>query len=583
LRKSALSQRLAKKALLKCFHIASTPIVTEPPARSAASAAVSPAGDRLRCSAHSSATLRDQSERGPTTTYTYAAGRGTLAGVRGSINFNISAVDGAGQPLTRSTVAPSASSGETRTYDAAGRVKSVDGPVYDATISYHPDGQIATVTGSGTAPKVKGYTYDDAGRLTGETVSQNGATLSTVAYAWDGDGNRTSTTTAGQPAVTATFDAADQLTSTSDGMSYDHTADGKLRTANDVSYTYNGFGDLVAATSSGSAVGYIRDAFGRMAGRAAGGTPTSYGYDGASSAIRTARTGTGPTTSTVRDPDGGLLGVATVGVVTQQAWRNMHGDLAALKDDTAATVRWQADYNPFGTLTSASGSAALPLTYQSMFADGATGFVDMGARQYDPTAGRFTSRDTVVGSPSSPTTLNRFLYANGDPINYHDPDGRWPEWLDEYAGWWWSEWQKGLAAEGPTTADDDAIDYVGRLLGSAITSTLAGVAGTFELGAAGLACAKTDDEQACSDWSYASSYEGVKQSLSDTLGNVRTCGVDGSYESCGIVVGAVFGLKGLRGLPSLTPDLRLPDRPRMPDLTHPVQTGIPALTPKWTV
>nr|KEO86728.1 hypothetical protein DA06_24785 [Georgenia sp. SUBG003]KEP23591.1 hypothetical protein DA06_06865 [Georgenia sp. SUBG003] len=58
-----------------------------------------------------------------------------------------------------------------------------------------------------------------------------------------------------------------------------------------------------------------------------------------------------------------------------------------------------------------------------MYTDPASGLVDMGFRQYDLTTGRFTARDNVVGNLSDPITLNRYTYANADPLNVFDPDG----------------------------------------------------------------------------------------------------------------------------------------------------------------
>ena len=64
-------------------------------------------------------------------------------------------------------------------------------------------------------------------------------------------------------------------------------------------------------------------------------------------------------------------------------------------------------------------SFAQSLTWQSKRAD-PTGFVWMGARYYDPCGGRFLSPDPI----GHPFCLDLYAYANGDPINYIDPDGR---------------------------------------------------------------------------------------------------------------------------------------------------------------
>ncbi|MCX6900523.1 MAG: RHS repeat-associated core domain-containing protein [Verrucomicrobia bacterium] len=49
-----------------------------------------------------------------------------------------------------------------------------------------------------------------------------------------------------------------------------------------------------------------------------------------------------------------------------------------------------------------------------------TGYVNMGARYYDPVGGRFLSPDPLGHEAS----MDLYSYANGDPINECDPDGR---------------------------------------------------------------------------------------------------------------------------------------------------------------
>jgi RHS repeat-associated protein len=49
-----------------------------------------------------------------------------------------------------------------------------------------------------------------------------------------------------------------------------------------------------------------------------------------------------------------------------------------------------------------------------------TGLIWMGARYYDPIGGRFLSPDPI----GYPLCLDLYNYANGDPINFSDPDGR---------------------------------------------------------------------------------------------------------------------------------------------------------------
>jgi RHS repeat-associated protein len=49
------------------------------------------------------------------------------------------------------------------------------------------------------------------------------------------------------------------------------------------------------------------------------------------------------------------------------------------------------------------------------------------ARYYNPTTGRFLSRDPEdpnMERPKNPKTLHKYLYAGGDPVNAKDPTGR---------------------------------------------------------------------------------------------------------------------------------------------------------------
>jgi len=48
---------------------------------------------------------------------------------------------------------------------------------------------------------------------------------------------------------------------------------------------------------------------------------------------------------------------------------------------------------------------------------------DLRARYYDPSVGRFMTRDTYGGVPIRPISLNKYLYAEGNPMLYTDPSG----------------------------------------------------------------------------------------------------------------------------------------------------------------
>ena len=62
-------------------------------------------------------------------------------------------------------------------------------------------------------------------------------------------------------------------------------------------------------------------------------------------------------------------------------------------------------------------------TYNAEQYDAATGMLNLRARQYEPAMNRFSQKDKLRGSASTPLSLNRYAYVQNDPINLIDPSG----------------------------------------------------------------------------------------------------------------------------------------------------------------
>jgi RHS repeat-associated protein len=93
-------------------------------------------------------------------------------------------------------------------------------------------------------------------------------------------------------------------------------------------------------------------------------------------------------------------------------------------DTTTATF----EYTPYGTFaptgTSDPGPDPKGPGCPGHVNDPETNLVYMQARYYDPAVGRVLSVDPVTPSPGNMFNFNRYAYANNNPTNHTDPDGR---------------------------------------------------------------------------------------------------------------------------------------------------------------
>ncbi|MBA8885800.1 RHS repeat-associated core domain-containing protein, partial [Dokdonella fugitiva] len=98
------------------------------------------------------------------------------------------------------------------------------------------------------------------------------------------------------------------------------------------------------------------------------------------------------------------------------------GSVVALTDARGAAIQTYG-YDAWGNRVESIGGDANPYGYAGERHDANAGFIYLRARWYDPAAGRFVSEDAAPGSTKLPISLNKYLYANGDPVNRVDPSG----------------------------------------------------------------------------------------------------------------------------------------------------------------
>jgi len=81
------------------------------------------------------------------------------------------------------------------------------------------------------------------------------------------------------------------------------------------------------------------------------------------------------------------------------------------------------NYSDFGNIVSTTESKSNVYKYDGEQNESETGLIFLRNRYYDPTAGRFITKDPHPGIRRQSQSLNPYGYCNNNPINYNDPSG----------------------------------------------------------------------------------------------------------------------------------------------------------------
>ncbi|WP_233290336.1 RHS repeat-associated core domain-containing protein [Kitasatospora sp. MBT66] len=227
--------------------------------------------------------------------------------------------------------------------------------------------------------------------------------------------NSTTVTPSGTKAISYQYDAKGNTTAITD-------------TGGTTNLTWNGEDKLSSVTRTGQAgaTTYLYDADGnqlirRNPGKITLNLPTDEltldTATGALSNVRTVAAGGGLTYTRVTAPIGG-------GTVVIQA-SDPHGTNSvqiAMAGAQSITRRPTDPFgNPRGTQPNASAWAGTK-GFIGGSKDDTTGFTNLGARQYDPSTGRFISPDPILDA-TNPQQWNGYAYSENDPVNRSDPSG----------------------------------------------------------------------------------------------------------------------------------------------------------------
>ncbi|WP_073502923.1 RHS repeat-associated core domain-containing protein [Actinacidiphila paucisporea] len=320
----------------------------------------------------------------------------------------------------------------------------------------------ATGTGTSTLADTQCYSYNLLGRMadawtatdacagapstTSGTATVGGPDAYWTSWTFDADGNRQTQTEHG-----TTAGAGDTNTAYTYGQPADHTKQPDTLTSLQVTNpdgttnpTATYVNDAVGNTTTTPGAGMAWDGEGHLASLTANGqsNPTSYIYDAdGNQLLRTDPSGamtlflpgqeltstSGTTTGyrTIPLPDGSVA--ERFGATTNYGFvlNNDQGTGTIGLDNTAQTPTFRL-IAPYG-----APRGNKPTIWHDDkglvggTTDPTTGLTNLGAREYDPTLGRFISADPILEA-TDPNQIGGYTYAGDNPVTQSDPSGLRP-------------------------------------------------------------------------------------------------------------------------------------------------------------
>ena len=312
-------------------------------------------------------------------------------------------------------------------YDELYRLLSIINKKDDGTVlssySYTYDNTINRLTMTDHDSMITSYQYDNLYQL--EKVTNDSGT---VTYDYDPVGNRiTMTNAVGSTAYS--YDDANQLTglnSPAGTMTFAHDSNGNLTSktvGTDIaSYTYGPENRLIGITYPDSSTNsFLYDPNGKRMERTAGGKSVKYLYDGWNVAAEI------DVTDAVKQTYVSGITVDDVFGMSQGEsfycyFKDGLGSVTGITDSTQNVVAGYT-YDAHGNATKVTGSVDNEITYTGRRLDSASGLMYYRTRYYEPTVGRFLTKDSFQPNYYTPLTLHRYMYVLNNPVNWTDPLG----------------------------------------------------------------------------------------------------------------------------------------------------------------
>ena len=307
--------------------------------------------------------------------------------------------------------------------------------------------------------KTAAYTYDMLGRITRETKTGR----EDISYTYDANNNRKQMTI-GNKTTAYQYNKNDELlrtdtlhtdTEKNDVVIYKNDKNGnQLATVNrseipaeakDTSYIdvdvtlgdnqlndnvvnhYNALNQLTETLTKNYKVSFTYDAEGLRTGKTVNGEKTIYVWDGEQVVMELSKGGA----VQKRYIRGNDLVYADKGENTEKTYyvTDMHGNVVQLLDESGNVTKTY-EYDSFGNEVKPEKKDENPYRYCGEYYDKETEEVYLRARYYEPSVGRFITRDTYTGESNEPLSLHLYTYCENDGVNMVDPSGHDAIWLN---------------------------------------------------------------------------------------------------------------------------------------------------------
>lgn len=323
------------------------------------------------------------------------------------------------------------------TYDNMNRLHTIGSPEasVDATYEYFDNNLLEkTEQKNGVTSN---YTYDGYNLATLTHKKSDGALINSFTYTTQLNGNITqlAENRNGQSQTyDFTYDALDRIQTSSqfnENYTYDSLGNRSVMESDlmynmnlgEINYQYDDWNQLIEVSKgSGERIQYKYNGDGLMVERTENNETTRYYYDG-NQIIAEGTVVNGVVTLKAQYIRGKSLVGRQDASGTAYYLHNGHGDVVEIRDSTGNVSLNQYSYDIWGNPVKTVETVSNPFRYSGELWDQSTGLQYLRARWYDPSMGRFITKDTYEGQLTNPLSQNLYTYVHNNPLSNIDPSG----------------------------------------------------------------------------------------------------------------------------------------------------------------